>query len=89
MTENDANKLYERASTRSNPADALVIHVRVMGRSRDISLNTLDIGASSSDEVIRDSVARFMELEPAQLRHTVIERHENGNMTLRPEAVFG
>ncbi len=89
MTENDANTLYERASGRSDPADALVIHVRIMVRSRDISLDTLDIGANSSDEVIRDSVARFMELEPAQLRHTVIERHANGNITLRPEAVFG
>ncbi|HEY9716516.1 MAG TPA: hypothetical protein V6C69_03525 [Trichormus sp.] len=89
MTENDANKLYERASGRSNPTDALVIHVRIMGRSRDIALSTLDIGANSSDEVIRDSVARFMEVAPAQLRNTVIERHEGGNMTLRPEAVFG
>jgi len=89
MTENDANKLYERASNRSNPTDSRVIHVRVMGRSRDITLDLLDISTDSSDATIRDSVARFMELTPAQFRDTVVERHENGNMTLRPEAVFG
>jgi hypothetical protein len=65
------------------------LHVRVQGRSRDIAQETLDITSASSDEAIRNAVAQFMELAPAQLQHTVIERHESGHMTLRPEAVFG
>jgi len=89
MTENDANKLYDRAIKRADGTDPLVVHVRVMGRSRDIAFDLLSINSESNDAMIRQAVAQFMELTPAQLRDTVIERHENGNMTLRPEAVFG
>jgi hypothetical protein len=87
MTENDANKLYQRATGTNQ--EAPVIHVRVLGRSRDIALDLLDIGTQSPDNVIRDAIARFMEVSPEQLKGTVVERHENGNLTLRPEAVFG
>lgn len=87
MTENDANKLYQRATGINQ--ESPVIHVRVLGRSRDIALELLDIGTQSPDNAIREAIARFMEVSPDQLRATVVERHENGNLTLRPEAVFG
>ena len=87
MTEQDAKNLYN--SLTGGTASGPVLHVRVQGRSRDIALDMLDIGAGSSDDMIRQAVARFMELQPEQLRGTVVERHDNGNITLRPEAVFG
>jgi hypothetical protein len=87
MTEHDAKKLYDRATNANTPGT--VLHVRVMGRSRDIALDMLEIGSGSSDDAIREAVARFMEVPIGNLKDTVIERHENGNMTLRPEAVFG
>lgn len=87
MTNNDARQLYDRAT--NTEQNQLVLHVRAMGRSRDISLDALDINPSSTDEVIRQAVARFMDVSEAELRGTIIERHENGNLTLRPEAVFG
>ena len=87
MNENDANNLYERAV--GNKASSAVMHVRVMGRSRDIALDLLDVGSHSTDEAVRSAVARFMEIAPAQLTGTVLERHSDGNMTLRPQAVFG
>jgi hypothetical protein len=86
----DLRKLYNAASGNESVTPAgPVLHVRVQGRSRDIALDLLDIGPGSSDEAIRNAVAQFMEITPALLRHTVVERHENGNITLRPEAVFG
>jgi hypothetical protein len=86
----DPKKLYDAAArTGIDMATGPVLHVRVQGRSRDIALDLLGIHAGADDETIRNSVAQFMELAPALLRHTVVERHENGNMTLRPEAVFG
>lgn len=87
MTE-DLKKLYDQATNQPQAAGAL-LHVRVQGRSRDIALDLLNITPASPDEAIRNAVGNFMELPPAQLQHTVIERHENGNITLRPEAVFG
>ena len=49
----------------------------------------LDIGQLSSDDQVRQAVAGFFDVAPGQFRAYVVERHENGNMTVRPEAVFG
>ncbi len=81
--------LYDIASGNASTTAGPVLHVRVEGRSRDISLTTLGVGPAMSDEAIKSSVAQFMEMPPLRLRDTVIERHENGNITVRPEAVFG
>lgn len=81
----DPQKLFNAAQSSS----AAVLHVRVQGRSRDIAVDLLDISAASSDEAIRNAVAAFMEIPIDLLKHTVVERHENGNLTIRPEAVFG
>lgn len=85
----DPKKLYDAASGKATAANTAVLHVRVQGRSREIALDLLDISTASPDDVIKESVARFMELTPAAFRFTVVERHDNGNMTIRPEAVFG
>ncbi len=69
--------------------DARVLHLRFEGRSRDVALDILAVGAESSDDSIRRAVAAFMDVGVQRLSGTVIERHENGNLTLRPEAVFG
>ncbi|MBX9685927.1 MAG: hypothetical protein K2X27_04445 [Candidatus Obscuribacterales bacterium] len=86
---NDPKQLYNLASGTEALKTGPVLHVRVQGRSRDIALDLLGISAGASDESIKNSVAAFMEISSDLLKHTVIERHENGNLTLRPEAVFG
>jgi len=87
MTEFDPKALdaLMTAETRGGP----VLHVRFQGKSQDIPLARLDIGPGSSDETIRQAVARHLDVDVARLNGTVIERHANGNLTLRPEAVFG
>ncbi|HEY9786696.1 MAG TPA: hypothetical protein V6D17_14940, partial [Candidatus Obscuribacterales bacterium] len=65
------------------------LHVRFKGVSRDIALDILQVDHGSQDNVIRAAVARFLDVGINELSGTVVERHENGNMTLRPEAVFG
>lgn len=66
-----------------------VIHIRFEGKSQDISVSELDIGRASTDEQIKSAVAGFLDVEAEKLENYVIERHENGNYTVRPEAVFG
>ena len=85
----ELQKLYNTATNTAEPAPELVLHVRVQGRSRDIALDLLDVWTGSSDDAVRTAVAKFMELPPETLTSCVIERHANGNMTLRPQAVFG
>ena len=66
-----------------------VVHIRFEGRSVDVPQGDLDVGAASSDNEIKRALARYLETPEANLRDYVIDRHETGNMTVRPEAVFG
>jgi len=66
-----------------------VVHIRFEGRSLDVPQGDLDIGSASSDNEIKRALARYLETPEAKLRDYVIDRHETGIMTVRPEAVFG
>ncbi len=66
-----------------------VIHIRFEGRSLDIPQGDLDVGTASSDDQIKRALARYLEVPEAKLRDYVVDRHNTGNMTVRPEAVFG
>ncbi len=66
-----------------------MLHVRFAGYSWDLPLNRLDLGPFSSDEEVRAALALFLNVMPVVLASYVVERHPNGNFTVRPEAVFG
>lgn len=66
-----------------------LLHVRVDGRSLDIPLRDLDVGNLSSDHEVTDATARYLNVPARVLRDHVIDRHETGNLTIRPQAVFG
>jgi hypothetical protein len=65
------------------------VHVRFEGRSWDIAFALLDIGDLSADNEVRAALARYLDVPATKLAPYVVERHANGNITLRPEAVFG
>ena len=66
-----------------------VVHIRFDGRSLDIPQSELDVGVASSDSEIKRALARRLEVSEAKLRDYVVDRHDTGNLTVRPEAVFG
>jgi hypothetical protein len=66
-----------------------VVHVRFEGRSLDVPQGVLDVGNASSDNDVKRKLAGFLEVSDEKLRDYVIDRHDTGNMTVRPEAVFG
>lgn len=66
-----------------------VIHVRFAGRSLDVPLDQLDVSPYSSDKQIKQALAGYLEEPEDKLRDYVIDRHATGNLTVRPEAVFG
>ncbi len=70
-------------------AQNTLLHVRVEGRSLDIPLNDLDVGDLSSDREITTATARYLEIPSRVLRDHIIDRHNTGNLTIRPQAVFG
>jgi hypothetical protein len=66
-----------------------VLHIRFDGRSFDIPLSDLDVGAMSSDMDVKRALSGYLNVPEAKLRDYVVDRHETGNLTVRPEAVFG
>ena len=69
--------------------DGAVLHVRFDGRSLDIPLDDLDVGPASADREIKRALARLLDVPEAKLSDYTVDRHETGNLTVRPEAVFG
>ena len=66
-----------------------VLHIRFDGRSFDIPLADLDVGTLSSDAAVKRALAGYLNVAEAKFRDYVVDRHETGNLTVRPEAVFG
>ncbi len=71
------------------PYEQRVVHVRFEGRSRDITFAVLDVGDQSSDQDVRNALANYFDVPERKFASYIIERHTNGNLTVRPEAVFG
>mgnify|MGYP006910736152 CR=1 FL=1 len=69
--------------------EAALLHVRFEGRSLDIPLGDLDVGQFSDDGQIKQALAVYLDVPVAKFRDYVIDRHETGNLTVRPEAIFG
>ena len=65
------------------------LHARFDGISQDIPLAELDLGPFSSEEEVKSVLAAHLGVSPSKLAPYVVERHVSGNLTVRPEAVFG
>ena len=65
------------------------IHVRFNGRSDNLDFMDIGISNGSTDQEVKTSAARYYDRENDAFDRMVIERHANGNITLRPEAIYG
>jgi hypothetical protein len=72
-----------------NVVEGPVAHIRYRGTSMAVPLSVLRVGAASSDAEVRRALARHLEVGENELIGHVLERHAGGNVTFRPEAVFG
>jgi hypothetical protein len=66
-----------------------MIHVRFEGKSWDLPMSQAGLSPTSSPAEIRENVSRLLGLSLPLLNSYTLERHPNGNVTIRPEAVFG
>jgi hypothetical protein len=69
--------------------DRGVMHVRFDGRSLDIALDELDVGTGCDDWTIKHALAQHLDVPVRDLGNHVVDRHDTGNLTIRPSAVFG
>lgn len=70
-------------------ANNATLHVRFDGRSIDVPVGDLDIGQFSNDVEIKHAIATYLDVPVEKFNHYTVDRHETGNLTVRPEAVFG
>jgi len=68
---------------------AALVHIRFEGHSLDVPLADLDVGQFSGDERIKQALAVYLDVPVQKFRDYVIDRHETGNLTVRPQAIFG
>ena len=66
------------------------LHVMWDGVTHDFDLATLDIGDLNTDNQIRQAAADALEISLGKLSNATVDRNpETGDLTLRPNAVFG
>jgi hypothetical protein len=66
-----------------------IAHIRFEGKSLDLPLAELGVGESAGNDELKQAAARYLEVSAKRLRDYVVDRHESGNVTIRPQAVFG
>jgi hypothetical protein len=66
-----------------------VAHVRYNGRSLDVPLGALMLPIGASDVQFKVALANWLDVPARNFNDYVLDRHPNGNVTLRPQAVFG
>jgi hypothetical protein len=66
-----------------------IAHIRFEGQSLDLPFVELNLGLAASNDDIKQTAATHLRVNPARLREYVVDRHESGNVTVRPQAVFG
>jgi hypothetical protein len=64
-----------------------VVHVRFAAAEFDISMPGLELDSASSDHEVKQALASYLDVPSYRLDGYVIDRHKNGNLTLRLEAV--
>ena len=65
------------------------VHVRFEGHSYNVNAAEFNLSPQPSDAEVRLALAVFFEAPISRLAPYVIERHGNGNLTVRPEEVIG
>ncbi len=65
-----------------------IIRIRFAGETCELPLSTLDLYSNSSDGQVRRAVATALMIPVERLEEHTIDRHPNGNLTVRPDAMF-
>lgn len=65
-------------------------HIMYDGQTYDVNMDDLDVGVLSTDQEIRNAISEKEGIPLNKINRYMIDRNEEtGNVTLRPEAVFG
>jgi hypothetical protein len=68
-----------------------MIHIRFEGRSYDLDERDVRLDARSvaDDGELRSTLAGHLDVAPERFDGYIVERRPNGDLIVRPEAVYG
>ena len=66
-----------------------MMHIRFDGESCDVIESRLGLGNGATESEIREAVGRYLELDIDEAQTLVVDRTPDGDLLVRPEAVFG
>jgi len=66
-----------------------MVHIRFEGRSFDFNQTQLNIVASMTDADIKQRVAQALDVAVDRITSYVVDRGPDGDVIVRPEAVYG
>lgn len=66
-----------------------MVHIRLEGRSYDMTESQLGIQENMNDTAVKERVAGYFDLNRDCLQFYVIDRRPIGDLIIRPEAVYG
>lgn len=66
-----------------------MVHVRFEGRSFDFTEGQLGVQTVTSDQELKEQLARCFDVGPESFEPYVVDRTERGDTIVRPEAVYG
>lgn len=64
-------------------------HIFFDNRQHDVPLTALDVGDGSTPQEVKVALAVHLNIPVEKFRNYTVVHETNGNVTLRPEAVFG
>ncbi|HNT78230.1 MAG TPA: hypothetical protein PKH77_24720 [Anaerolineae bacterium] len=71
------------------PYEERAVHVRFEGQSWTLALAVLNLREPFDPEAVRTALANHFDVPLQKFAVYVVEQHPNGNVTVRPEAIFG
>jgi len=66
-----------------------MLHIRWNGRSVDVDPRDLGLRDGSDDREILSAAARYLDLDTRAMEQVFVDRTPQGDIVIRPEAVFG
>jgi hypothetical protein len=66
-----------------------MVHIRFEGRSYDFTERQLNIAGEMNDAEIKRRLAQHLDTSVDRFRYYVVDRTANGDLIVRPEAVYG
>jgi len=66
------------------------LHVRYEGQSVDLRMEDIDLGDLATEQQVKNAAANALNVPMAKFAAYTVDRNaETGDITLRPQAVFG